>query len=198
MAAQPKPRLTPEQYLEIERASDTRHEYFNGEMFAMAGASYRHSQIVANFVGISGAALRGKPCSVTCQDIRTRISPEGLYTYPDVVVVCGEPVFADSVQDMIVNPTVIVEVLSPSTEAQERGTKFAQYRQIESLQEYVLVSQGEARVEVFRRQANGQWIYSDFAGKEAMCVLESIECRVALAEIYDKVALDDPDLPTRV
>jgi Uma2 family endonuclease len=127
------------------------------------------------------------------QDMRTSVAYAGLYTYPDIVVVCGEPQYADNRQDTITNPTLILEVLSPGTEAYDRGFKFAQDRKIESLQEYGLVSQAEARVEVFRRQPNGQRVFSDFAGLDATCIFESIECRVALAEIYDKVTLGDPD-----
>ena len=124
------------------------------------------------------------------QDMRTCVSREGLFTYPDVVVVCGDRQYFDTRTDTITNPILIIEVLSPSTEAYDRGFKFAQYRNIESLQEYVLVSQSEARVEVFRRQPNHQWVFSDFAGLDAVSVFESIDCRVPLAEIYDKVTLN--------
>jgi Uma2 family endonuclease len=127
------------------------------------------------------------------QDMRTSVAYAGLYTYPDIVVVCGELRYVDNRRDTITNPTLIIEVLSPGTEAYDRGLKFAQYRKIESLQEYGLVSQAEERVEVFRRQPNGQWLFSDFVGLDATCVFESIGCRVSLAEIYDKVTLGDPD-----
>jgi len=195
MAAQPRPRLLPEEYLEIERTAEFRHEYWQGEMFAMAGGSARQSVIIFNLGRELGNLLKGRPCLVMGQDMRTRVAPDGLYAYPDVVVVCGEPKFADQRQDTLVNPTLIAEVLSPSTEAYDRGFKFAQYQAIESLQEYVLVAQAEARVEVFRRQPNGRWIYSHYAGMDAVCALESlgcdsIDCRVPLREIYDKVEFD--------
>jgi Uma2 family endonuclease len=193
MAAQPIPRLTPEQYLEIERGSDRRHEYFNGEMLAMSGGSLRQSVIIFNLGSELRIALKPRRCTVTGQDMRTSVAYAGLYTYPDIVVICDEPQYVDNRQDTITNPSLIIEVLSPSTEAYDRGAKFAQYRKIDSLQEYALVSQTEARVEIFRRQPNGQWVFSDFVGLEATCVFESIECRVPLAEVYDKVTLGDPD-----
>src|SRR5262249_9165559 len=139
--------LTPEQYLEIERAAEFRSEYYNGRMYAMSGGSLRHARIILNLGGELRAALKGGPCSATVSDLRLRVAPDGLYTYPDIVVCCGEPQLADGYSDMILNPTLIVEVLSPSTEAYDRGFKSAQYREIESLQEYGFVSQSEARVE---------------------------------------------------
>ena len=120
-------------------------------------------------------------------DLRLRLSPDGLYTYPDVVVICGDPQFADDQRDTLVNPTLIVEVLSPSTEAYDRGFKSAQYRTIESLEEYVLVSQAEPRVEVFRRQPGGHWLLSEAAGLEASAHFESLDCSLKLGDIYDKV-----------
>ncbi len=191
MAAQPTPRLSPAEYLEIERAALSRHEYFDGQMFAMAGGSYRQSLIIFNLASELRNALKDKPCGVAGQDLRTSVSADGLYTYPDVLVVCGEPRFVDDQPDTITNPTLIIEVLSPSTEAYDRGLKFAQYRKIESLREYVLVSQAEALVEVFRRRANGEWSYSEAAGLDSVCRLESVECAVALAEVYAKVTLGD-------
>jgi len=193
MAAQPQPRLTAEQYLEIERAAEFRHEYFNGRMYAMAGATYRHTKIISNFSRKLGNALEGRPCDVLTTDLRTRVSPEGLYTYPDIVVVCGEPRLLDKHADTLLNPVVIVEVLSPSTEGYDRGFKFAQYRTLESLLEYVLVSQTEPRVEVFRRQPGNEWLLSESVGMEAGCALHSIDCSVALADIYRKVIFDSAE-----
>lgn len=193
MAAQPSPRITPEQYLEIERAADTRHDYFEGQMFAIAGGLPQHATIILNLGSEMRAGLKGRPCTVMPRDVRTRVSPEGLYTYPDLVVVWGDMKFTDERRDTITNPVLVVEVLSKGTEAYDRGFKFAQYRTIETLQEYVLVWQAQARVEVFRRQANGQWLLSDFVGMDAVCQFESIDCRVAVAEIYDKVTLGEPD-----
>lgn len=123
-------------------------------------------------------------------DIRIRVAEDGLYTYSDVVVVCGEPKLADNRRDTILNPSLVVEVLSPSTEAHDRGFKFAQYRMIEALQECVLVSQSEARMEVFRRQADSSWVMTEAVRLEATCEFESVDCRIPLAEIYDKVSFE--------
>jgi len=185
MSAQP--RLTPEQYLQAERAAETRSEYYQGHVYAKSGGSYQHGQIVVNFAGELHATLKKRACSVGISDLRLRVSPDGLYTYPDVVVICGHPRFADDQQDTLLNPTLIVEVLSPSTEAYDRGFKSAQYRTIESLEEYVLVSQAEPRVEVFRRQPGSHWLLSEAVGLEAVARFESLDCSLKLADIYDKV-----------
>jgi len=190
MSAQPQPRLTPERYLEIERAAEFRSEYYCGHMYAMSGGSFRHFQIIGNLVREIGNALRQRPCSVGPTDLRSQVSPNGLYTYPDVIVICGEPKFADDRRDTLLNPTLIAEVLSPSTEAYDRGFKSAQYRTVESLQEYVLVLQAEPRVEVFRRQPDRNWLLSESIGLQAVCRLDSLDCRLALADIYDKVTFD--------
>lgn len=187
MSAQPQPRLTPEQYLESERTAEFRSEYYCGQIYAMAGGSYQHAQIIGGLVREFGNALKGRLCAVVPTDLRLRVSPQGLYTYPDVVVICGDPRFADNQQDTLLNPTLIVEVLSPSTEGYDRGFKFAQYRTVESLEEYVLVAQAEPRVEVFRRQPDGHWLLSEAFGLETACRFECLDCSLALADIYDKV-----------
>ncbi len=186
MSAQSQPRLTPEQYLESERAAEFRSEYYCGQIYAMAGGSYQHAQIVGGLVREFGNALKKRPCAVVPTDLRVRVSPDS-YTYPDVVVICGDPRFADNQKDTLLNPTLIVEVLSPSTEAYDRGFKFAQYRTVESLEEYVLVAQAEPRVEVFRRQRDGHWLLSEAFGLESVCRFDSLDCSLALADIYDKV-----------
>lgn len=191
MAAQPQPRLTPEQYLELDRASEFRNEYYNGRTYAMSGGTLWHALIGGNFVSELRAALKKRPCWVTQSDVRVRVSTGGLYTYPDVVVVCEEPKYVDGGKDTLLNPTFIAEVLSTSTEAYDRGFKAAQYRTLASLQEYALVSQGEPRVEVFRRQPSGDWLLSEATGLDAACRLESLDCRIALAEIYDKVTFEE-------
>jgi Uma2 family endonuclease len=164
MSVQPHPSLTQEEYLKIERAAAFKSEYYDGRMYAMSGGSYPHGQIIPNLAAELRQALRGKGCSVTTSEVRIRVSPRGFYTYPDIAVVCGPPKFADDQADTLLNPTLLVEVLSPSTEAHDRGFKFAQYRQLESLQEYALVSQTEPRVEIFRRQAPGEWLLSEASG----------------------------------
>jgi Uma2 family endonuclease len=167
-------------------------------MYAMSGGSYPHALIIGNMVFTLKNALGKRPCSVTPSDLRLRVSPDGLYTYPDLIVVCGEPKFADHQKDTLLNPTLIVEVLSPSTEAYDRGFKAAQYRTLASLQEYVLVSQVEPRVEIFRRQTEGAWLLSESIGLEATCRLDSLECQVALADVYGQVTFSPEEaIPPR-
>ncbi|MFN0170307.1 MAG: Uma2 family endonuclease [Bryobacteraceae bacterium] len=187
MSALPHPRITPEQYLEIERGADTRSEYYDGQMYALAGAAFAHIVIVGNVSFQLESLLRQRGCFVGTNDWRIRVAPDGLYTYPDVAVVCGEPRFADDQKDTLLNPVLLVEVLSASTESKDRGFKFAQYRRIESLREYVLVSQEEARVECFVRQLSGQWLLAEFVGLDAVCHLESVDCDLPLSEIYYRV-----------
>jgi Uma2 family endonuclease len=196
MAAQPQPRLTPEQYLEMERASQIKHEYYNGMMYAMPGASWVHVLITSNSSRELGNALRQGPCSVVTSDLRVRVSPSGLYAYPDVVVICDQPRFADGEKDTLLNPLLLIEVLSPSTESHDRGFKSQQYRKLESLQEYALASQSEPRIEVFRRQPGGHWLLTEFAGLEAACRFESVGAVIPLSAIYDKIVFsDEPSQP---
>lgn len=188
MSAQPQPRLTPEQYLELERAArDVRSEYYNGRMYAMSGGTHAHAIVIGNLARELGNALKNGPCVVTTSDMRVRVKKTNLYTYPDIVVVCDPPQYGDGRHDTILNPALIIEVLSPSTEAYDRGFKFAQYRALESLQEYALVSQSEPRIEVFRRQPSGDWLLSESAGMDAVCRFDSVGCNVAVRDIYDKV-----------
>ena len=187
MSAQPQPRLTPEQYLELERAAEFRSEYYDGRMYPRADASFRHVIITTNLGAELGNALKRRPGTVGTSALRVRVAPGGLYAYPDVVVVGGEPRFTDRLEDTLMNPTLLIEVLSPSTEAYDRGFKSAQYRTIESLQEYALVSQSEPRVEVYRRQPGGHWLLSEFVGLQSSCAFESVDCMIALSEIYSKV-----------
>jgi Uma2 family endonuclease len=188
MSAQPHPRLTEEEYLKIERAAEFKSEYYDGRMYAMSGGSYAHGQIVPNLGAELRQGLKSRDYSVTTSVVRLRVSPRGFYTYPDIAVVCGSPQFADDQADTLLNPTLLVEVLSPSTEAHDRGFKFAQYRQLDSLQEYALVSQTEPRVEIFRRQGAKEWVLSEACGLDATCRFESVDCQVALAEIYYQVS----------
>ncbi|MBM4254931.1 MAG: Uma2 family endonuclease [Deltaproteobacteria bacterium] len=189
MSLQPKPFLTPEEYLAIERKAEYKSEYFNGEMFAMAGASARHALIVTNVVSELREQLRRKPCTVYSTDLRVRVSPTGLYPYPDVVVICGQPQFADAIPDMIVNPTLIVEVLSDSTQDYDRGGKFEQYRSLASFKEYVLIAQDRCHVEHFVRQPDNRWLLAETNKIEDALHLSSIDCTLALTEVYDKVEL---------
>jgi Uma2 family endonuclease len=182
-----KPRYAPDEYLALERESQNKHEYSDGYIYAMAGESPEHSTICFNLYGLVHAQLRGKACRGFSPNMKVRTSPNGLYSYPDLSVVCGEPVFHDRARDVLVNPTVIVEVLSPSTEAKDRGEKFFRYQQIASLADYLLVSQREPRVERYARQSDQEWLYSVAVGLSAALHLASIDCRVALSDVYDRV-----------
>jgi Uma2 family endonuclease len=187
VSTQPKRRITPEEYLELERTAERRSEYLDGEMFLMAGASLEHTQIVTNITIDLGLQLRGTPCQIFPIELRSKVNPAGLYTYPDISAVCGEPRFEDDVFDTLVNPILIIEVLSVSTESYDRGKKFAHYRSLASLQEYVLVSQWEYQIERYSRNADGAWLYTEAAGADASVELPSIQCRLSLSSVYDKV-----------
>ena len=178
--------LTPEEYLTWERKSDTKHEYLSGEIIAMSGASYQHTLLTMNISGELYIQLKDTACTVHTNDMRVRTSPETSYFYPDIVVVCGEPRFEDNVFDTLLNPVVLVEVLSPSTERYDRGEKFDYYQQLTSLQEYILVSQDEVRVERYRRQGT-EWQPTEFRSLEDVLSLPSINCELPLRDIYSRV-----------
>ncbi|MEQ1824471.1 MAG: Uma2 family endonuclease [Pirellula sp.] len=172
------------EYLERERVASTKSEYHAGEIFSMAGGSRKHNTISGNVFAALHAKLSGAPCRPFMSDQRMRISKLDMGTYPDVSVVCGE-LEGDKVDpDAITNPSVLVEVLSPSTESYDRGKKFSFYRQIDSLNEYVLVSQEEPVVERFKRQPNGDWLLSVYQGLDATLSLESIQTNLPLKDIY--------------
>ncbi len=190
--AEPSRRLSPEEYLTLERQSEEKHEYLDGEMFAMTGTSLRHNDIVWNVAGIFYSQLRGRPCRASVGDMRIQVTATGLYTYPDIVVACGERKLADSSFDTLLNPTLIVEVISPSTEAYDRGQKFAHYRTIESLAEIVLVSQERVEVERFSRQPEGGWLLLEANRLEESLALPSIGCELSLAAIYEGVFDPNP------
>lgn len=187
MASNPKTLLSEEEYLAVERQAEFRSEYLAGEMFAMAGASRRHNRVVTNLVAALDNQLRERPCNVYSNDMRVKVQGAGLFTYPDVVVTCGEERFADGENDVLLNPMVIVEVLSASTEAYDRGKKFESYQSIESLKEYILVSQESPRVERFVRQGGRNWIYSEAHEPGERVIIQSIECELKLEDIYLKV-----------
>ncbi|MBI4640700.1 MAG: Uma2 family endonuclease [Candidatus Tectomicrobia bacterium] len=191
MPLQRKPRLTPEEYLAIERAAEYKSEYFAGEIFAMAGASERHVSIVANIIYLLVGQLKGRPCKAYSNDMRLKVSPTGLYTYPDIIVICGNIVFDDEQKDTLLNPTVLIEVLSETTEAYDRGTKFAHYRALASLSDYLLISQDQPRVEHFVRQPNHQWLFSAYENIHDVVEIPSIMCKLPLVDIYDKLDLPE-------
>jgi Uma2 family endonuclease len=185
--------LTAEEYLEIERKAEYKSEYYQGEMFAMAGASEAHNLLVWNLIRELGQQLRSRPCHAYPSDMRVRVSPAGLYTYPDVVVVCGERQFLTEQKDTLLNPTLLVEVLSPSTEAYDLGRKFDHYKSIESLGQYLLVATDRIHADLFTRQADGSWLLRSASRMEDSLDLHSVGCRLTLADLYEKVELAKPN-----
>lgn len=180
--------ITEGEYLAIERAAEGKSEYYAGEMFAMAGTSMSHTRIVTNLVFELMRCFRGGPCEAFSTDLRLRVDATGLYTYPDVMVVCGVPHSIDGEMDTITNPTLIVEVLSPSTENYDRGAKFDQYRRLPSLKEYVLIAQDRPSVETYIRcEERNDWRYQANTELEGTVRFESIGCELELADIYRRV-----------
>ena len=181
------PAFTQGEYLTLERSSEIRHEYLDGFVYAMAGESPTHSTICFNLAVTIGLQLRGGPCRGFSPNMKVRTGEKGLYAYPDLAVVCGEPLFHDEHSDVLINPSVIFEVLSPSTEACDRGEKFSRYRTIETLQDYVLVAQDTPRAEHFSRQPDGTWSRSEVSGSDSALTLSAINCRIPLADVYERV-----------
>ena len=176
--------LTPQEYLAKERRAEFRSEFYRGEMFAMAGATWEHTRIKDNLARQAGNQLEGGPCQVATSDLRVKVRATGLYTYPDIVIVCDEPQFEDSQFDTLLNPRVVVEVLSDSTEKYDRGTKFAHYRQVPSIQEYVLVAQDRPLVERYVRQPDDTWLLTVFSGLSQTFAFAAVPVQIPLAEIY--------------
>jgi len=184
---QRRTKITPEEYLEIERQAETKSEYYAGEMFALSGASRYHNRIVRNLIATLHNRLRGGPCEVFPSDMRVKVEASGLYTYPDVSVVCGEAEFEDEHFDTLVNPTVVIEVLSRSTADYDRGRKAEHYRRLDSIREILLVWQDEIKVERHRRVGGSDWLLSAFAGTDAVVELASVACALPLSEVYERV-----------
>ena len=178
--------LTPQEYLALERKATIKSEYLGGQMYAMSGASRAHNLICLNIGGEIRSQLKERACEVYTNDMRVKVSAAGLYTYPDVLVVCDEPSLEDDSFDTLLNPTALFEVLSPSTEAYDRGAKFGYNRRLDSMQEYTLVSQDFMRVEHYLRH-NEQWILTEFGSPDDVVQLTSINCELPLREIYAKV-----------
>jgi Uma2 family endonuclease len=187
-SAAAKTRCTPQEYLVFERKSPIKHEYRDGLIFEIPRSNRWHNLIAGNLFGEVSRQLRDRPCEVYAVNMRVLVRRTGLYTYPDVAAVCGEPRFEDSAVDTLLNPNMIVEVLSDSTEAYDRGKKFGHYRRLESLREYVLVAQDEMRVERYIRQGD-DWLLTELSSLDDTLHLESIGCAVAVREIYAKVEL---------
>jgi len=182
--------VSPEEYLRRERQAEYKSEYLNGEIFAMSGASREHNLITTNIGAELNRQLRGKPCEAYISDMRVKVRQNGLYTYPDVVVVCDEPEFEDQEVDTLLNPTVLIEVLSRSTERYDRIAKTSYYRTIDSLTEHLLVAQEEIRLEQYVKQADGQWLLSEYLTLDAVVDLPSIECTLKLSDVYDRITFE--------
>ena len=186
--------LTPEEYLALERKATIKSEYLGGQMYAMSGASREHNIVCGNIFVALHFQLQERTCEIYSNDMRLKVSAAGLYTYPDILVVCDEPRFEDSSVDTLLNPTALFEVLSPSTEAYDRGAKFGYYRQLDSMQEYTLVSQDFMRVEHYLRH-NEQWILTEFSSPDDIVQLTSINCELPLRGIYARVEFRPNDTP---
>lgn len=186
MVANPKYLISPEEYLELERKAEFKSEYYDSVIYAMAGGTEAHNLIMMNVGTELNIQLRNKPCKVYPSDMKVRSSRKRFH-YPDVSVVCGDVKFHDKRKDVYLNPTVIIEVLSDSTAAYDKGDKFLSYQLIESLQEYVLISQEKPLIEKYIRQPDGNWLYSKVEGLKGNIALVSIKCRLRLADVYAKV-----------
>lgn len=190
MRSAPHRRYTPEEYLELERAAEFKSEYLDGQIYAMSGASLAPAGITFNLYGQIGAQLK-PPCRGLSNDMKVRTSYTGLYAYPDLIVVCGEPLFHDKKGDVLLNPKVIFEVLSPSTEIYDRTEKFFRYQMLESFTDYVLIAQSEPRIEHFSRHPNSGWLFNLVKGLENNLSVASIECTLELARIYSGIEFPD-------
>jgi len=190
MALQPKPHPSFEDWLEGERAAfDERYEYVDGEVFLMSGGSAEHHAIILNIAGQLWAQTKGRPCHVYGQGMRLKVQAADAGKYPDLMALCGEQQFHDGRRDLLLNPSLIVEVLSDSTEGYDRGGKFALYRQIPSLREYLLVAQDRVSVELYSPQADGRWVLTPFDDLNGRVTLPSIGCELLLADVYDRIDL---------
>jgi len=187
MSTQPRTLLTPEEYLEIERRAEYKSEYYRGEMFAMAGARAAHNLVNSNSLRELSNQLRSGPCQVYSSDMRVHIPATGLYTYPDLVAACDKPQFIDDEFDTLLNPLVIGEVVSPSTEVYDRTEKFEHYQTIPSLMEYLLLSSERMHADLFTRASDGKWVLSTASKPEESIVFASIPCRLVLKDLYEKV-----------
>ncbi len=187
---------SPEDYLDLERASESRHEFLDGDVYAMAGESLSHSRVCINLAREVGNKLKGRSCEPLSPNMKVRTWNASLFAYPDLTIVCGEPIFHDTKKDVLVNPKVIFEVLSPSTEKYDRTTKFLRFRMgNETLDDYILVSQEKPFVEHFTRQSDGDWRYRSYSSLAESFEIESVECSLSLSEIYDRVQFEPLDEP---
>ncbi len=181
-----KKKFTAAEYLAMEEVAPYKSEYHRGEIFALSGGTWDHSVIASNLTRLLGNVLAGRPCRVVNSDLRIHVKTEELYTYADVAVVCGKPRFLERRTDTVLNPVLIVEVLSPSTRDYDRGAKFALYKSIPTLQEYILIDSDNAQVECFRRRDAG-WMVAAYPGLEGRLQFESLDCEISLKDLYDGV-----------
>ncbi|HEY9705719.1 MAG TPA: Uma2 family endonuclease [Allocoleopsis sp.] len=187
MQAQQISYFSPEEYLELETKAINRSEYINGEIFTMAGGSANHNKITGNFYASLNFAMRGKDYEVYMADVRLWIAKRNIYTYPDVMIISGEPEFALGRKDTITNPLIIAEILSNSTVNYDRGEKFKMYRNIPSFKEYILIAQTEMYIEQFYQNEKNQWVFSEYEGENAILRLKNVDFEISLKEIYDKI-----------
>jgi Uma2 family endonuclease len=190
MVMQARKLYTPEEYLTLERAAVYKSEYLNGEIYAMSGGTPNHSEIAVSVGSELRTQLKRTPCHVFSSDLKIKTTSSSLFSYPDVSVICGQPQFHDAHQDVVTNPVVIVEVLSDSTEAYDRGRKFFQYRQIDTLMDYILISQKEPYIDHFTKHQDGRWAVTTVVGLSSSLRIASIDCTLLLSEIYDKIVFD--------
>ncbi len=190
MSDQIQPFISPQEYLRLERQSEYKSEYVNGQIFAMTGASRKHNLITTNISSKLSLELRGRPFEVYAVGMRVKVRATGLYTYPDVAVACGEPEFEDDFIDTLLNPTLLIEVLSPSAERYDRIAKSSYYRTMESLAEHLLVAQDEIRVEQYVKQPNGEWLLFEYLTLDRSAHLPSIDCSLALSEVYHRISFE--------
>ena len=191
MSSASKTKFTVAEYLAIERKSESKHEFFDGDIFAMTGGTPAHSLIASNFIREAGNALKDRPCVVFTSDLRVKVNATGLYTYPDITIVCGEQRFDDDQRDTLINPTIVVEVLSKSTASYDRGTKSKHFRKIDSLQALIFIEQDCPAVELYRRQPDGNWILTDATELTDSIAIEPIGICIPLAEIYRNVTFPE-------
>jgi Uma2 family endonuclease len=191
MSTAPKRRITEAEYVAIERQAGIKSDFIDGRMHARAGRNRNHCLILTNTVSELSNQLRKKPCEVYNSDMRVKVARTGLYTYPDVVVVCGEPEFLDDEEDTLLNPTLIIEVLSDSTARYVRTFKAARYRKLPSLRQYVIVEQEEPLIEVYTRSPDDEWTLKDAAGLTDSVTVKSIRCQLPLASVFEKVTFPD-------
>jgi Uma2 family endonuclease len=191
MAAAAREYLTPDEYLALERRAETKHEYLDGVLIAMVGGSPAHSQIAMGAGVALANKLSDRPCNVYNSDLKVGTARRRAYAYPDVTVVCGTPQFGEAERDVLLNPLVIVEVLSPSTEQYDRTRKFLQYQRIPSFAEYLLISQAAPRIELCSRQSDGFWEWSIAEGLDAAIAIPALDCTIALADVYRNVTFGE-------